>query len=153
MALSFPSNPTSGQVAAVNGRQYTWNGSNAWELYNNTAVHGTTHQTGGTDPIANVVSSPTQITANQNDYSLTGADIYRISSDAARTITGIVAGSSGALILLVNVGSFNITLSHQSASSTAANRIITLWTGDMVLAASAAVSLFYDGTTSRWRVL
>jgi hypothetical protein len=103
--------------------------------------------------LSNVVSSPSQIGANQNDYAIGSGDIFRISSDAARTITGIVAGTSGATILLVNVGSFAITLSHQSSSSTAANRLIVPWAGDCVIAASAAVSLYYDGTTSRWRVL
>jgi hypothetical protein len=103
--------------------------------------------------LANVVSSPSQINANQNDYAVGTGDIFRISSDAARTITGIVAGTSGATILLVNVGSFAITLSHQSSSSTAANRIIVPWAGDCTIAASAALSLYYDGTTSRWRVL
>ena len=107
----------------------------------------------GAGGLSNVVASPSQITANQNDYAIGTADIFRVSSDAARTITGIVAGTSGAMILIVNVGSFAITLSHQSASSTAANRIIVPWAGDCVIAASAAVSLYYDGGTSRWRVL
>jgi hypothetical protein len=103
--------------------------------------------------LSSVVTSPSQISANQNDYAIGTGDIFRVSSDAARTITGIVAGTSGATILVVNVGSFAITLSHQSASSTAANRIIVPWAGDCVIAASAAVSLYYDGGTSRWRVL
>lgn len=182
MPLSFPSSPTSGQQSAQNGRLYQWNGSNAWELVGNVAGHASTHASGGSDAISlaasqitsgtladarlsgnvvlttdtrlsNVVATPTQIGANQNDYAIGTGDIFRISSDAARTITGIVAGTSGATILLVNVGSFAITLSHQSSSSTAANRIIVPWAGDCVIPASGAVSLYYDGTTSRWRVL
>lgn len=31
MPLNFPSNPTNGQTATVNNRQYQWNGS-AWQL-------------------------------------------------------------------------------------------------------------------------
>ena len=31
MSLNFPNNPTNGQVANINGRNYQWNGS-AWQL-------------------------------------------------------------------------------------------------------------------------
>jgi len=150
--MAFPSSPTVGQQVTESGRLYQWSGT-VWNLASVIAGHASTHATGGADTIANVLSTPTQISANQNDYALTGADIYRISSDAARTITGITAATSGTIILLVNVGSYAITLSHQSASSTAANRINTPWAGDCVVAASASVTLVYDNTTARWRVL
>lgn len=150
--MAFPSSPTVGQQVTESGRAYQWTGT-VWNLASVIAGHAATHATGGADVISNVISSPSQITGNQNDYSLTGADIYRLSSDAARTITGISLASSGTIILLVNVGSFAITLSHQSASSTAANRIIVPWSGDCVIAAGASVTLVYDSTTSRWRVL
>ena len=99
------------------------------------------------------ISSPSQITANQNDYSLPAADIVRISANAARDITGFAAGISGQAVLLQNVGSFPITLKHQSASSTAANRIIVPWAGDYVVTADSSAIVVYDSTTSRWRVI
>lgn len=116
-------------------------------------AHASSHQTGGSDAIANVVVSPSQITGNQNDYAPGTGDVFRISSDAARDITGIAAGSSGQAIVLRNVGSFAVTLKHQSASSSAANRILVPWAGDCVIPAEAAVVLTYDATTQRWRVL
>jgi hypothetical protein len=54
------------------------------------------------------VISPTQITSNQNDYnpgSLSVASVLRLSSDASRNITGILAGASGRILKIVNVGS------------------------------------------------
>jgi hypothetical protein len=69
-------------------------------------------------------------------------------------VTGIAAGTSGLAILLVNVGSFALTLKHQSTSSSAANRFTTPWAGDCILAASGGNAvLVYDSTSSTWRVL
>jgi hypothetical protein len=99
------------------------------------------------------VASPSQITANQNDYAGATADINRLSSDAARDITGLSAGTSGQTVVLINVGSFAITLKHQSTSSSAANRILVPWAADYILAADGAAVLVYDATTSRWRVI
>jgi hypothetical protein len=116
-------------------------------------AHASSHQTGGSDAIAPTVASPSQITANQNDYAGATADINRLSSDAARDITGFSGGADGKTLVLVNVGSNTITLKHQSTSSTAANRIIVPWAADYILAADGAAVLVYDNTTSRWRVI
>lgn len=117
-------------------------------------THASTHQTGGADAVANVVNSPTQLSADQNDYTLPAADIVRLDASAARNVTGFAAGTSGQAVLLVNVGSHAITLKHQSTSSTAANRIVVPWAGDYVLDASGGSALVvYDATTSRWRVI
>lgn len=105
----------------------------------------------------NVTVTPSQITSNQNDYALGGqiatADIFRVSSDAARNITGITAGLyDGHAILLRNVGSFAITLTHQDAASSAANRMISPWAGNVVISANSSMLLMYDNTLSRWVV-
>jgi hypothetical protein len=75
-------------------------------------------------------ASPAQITSNQNDYNPSSvncatASTLLINSDAARDITGLAGGVSGCWMILVNNGSFTITLKEQSASSTAANRFST----------------------------
>jgi hypothetical protein len=107
-----------------------------------------------TAPI-NVTVTPAALSANTNDYALaiTSGDIFRISSSAAVNITGITAGLfDGHAILLRNVGSFTITLKHQDTGSTAANRILSAWSGDTVLVANASALLIYDATTARWAV-
>lgn len=119
---------------------------------------GSSGATGPTGPTGSagvaVVASPSQITANQNDYNPGSGDIFRLDADAARSVSGIAGGSSGRCVLLVNVGSFAVTLNHQSASSTAANRIISPTAADYEIAANgASVALFYDATSSRWRVI
>ncbi len=104
---------------------------------------------GGTPTVA----SPSQITSNQNDYAGATADINRLSSDAARDITGFSGGTDGKTLVLVNVGSNTITLKHQDSGSSAGNRIIVPWAADYILAADGAAVLVYDNTTSRWRVI
>lgn len=96
--------------------------------------------------------TPSQITADQNDYAPTGlstAAVIRISSDAARNITGLSAGADGDIKIVENVGSFSITLKDESASSSAANRFAL--TSDQILSADSVVILKYDGTAARWR--
>lgn len=99
------------------------------------------------------VTSPSQITGNQNDYAGCARGVNRISSDAARNITGMAAGSDGEVRVIVNVGSFAITFVHQSTSSTAANRLLVSFGADYLLASNAAVVAIYDNTTARWRLV
>jgi hypothetical protein len=119
------------------------------------AAHESSHRTGGSDPIANVVVSPAEITENTNNYNPGTGDIFRLTANAARNITGIVARTDGAAILLINVDSTDaITLKHASADSTDVNRILVPWEGDYVMSAKGGAALLvYDDTTDRWRVV
>lgn len=102
--------------------------------------------------LVTTANTPAQITGNQNNYAPGEYGVLRLSTDASRTITGIADGVSGRNLWIVNVGSNNLTLSNQSASSSAANRIICAQGADMTLAADDVVHLWYDVTTARWRV-
>jgi len=99
------------------------------------------------------VLSPAQLTANQNNYNpagLASESVMRLTSNASRTITGIVGGTPGRLLTVMNVGSNPIVLKNDDgASSTAANRFAL--TGDLTLAAKETATLMYDTTASRWR--
>ena len=100
------------------------------------------------------IISPAQITADQNNYNPTGfatAETIRLSSDATRNITGLTAGTDGDFITIFNIGSFNIVLNNEHASSTAANRFAL--NSDITLLPNHSVRLSYDGTSARWRVL
>jgi hypothetical protein len=96
--------------------------------------------------------TPATITADAHDYAPSAGDIYRISSDAARNVTGWTAWTDGTVKLLVNVGVNNITLKHQSVSSSASNRFITPSASDYVLLPGAAATIYWDATDSRVRV-
>lgn len=95
--------------------------------------------------------SPAQITANQNDYNPTDLKIGEtlfLNTDAARAVTGLAGGAAGRRVTLINRGSFDLTLSNNSASSTAANRF--LFEADIVMRPYSAIELQYSVTDSRW---
>lgn len=93
-----------------------------------------------------------QITADKNNYDLGAGEFFRLSSDAARNITGIVGGTDNRVINLSNIGAFTITLQNQNAGSTAGNRIITGTGADVALAADDNAILRYDVLSQRWRL-
>jgi hypothetical protein len=116
---------------------------------------------GGDDPrslvagtLVGATLAPPLLMADQHDYGPRDgalASVWRLSSDAPRTVTGIGAGADGQMLTLVNAGGFPITLASNSARSSAANRIITGTGGDRPIAGDRAVSLLYDGASRRWR--
>ncbi len=70
---------------------------------------------------------------------------------AVFSITGITGGREGRLLILLNSVAFAMTLTNESGSSTAANRILTLTGGDVTLrAGTSAAVLLYDDEASRW---
>lgn len=73
---------------------------------------------------------------------------------ATRTFTGLVAGYPGQIVILVNISAGagqRIILSAENASSTAANRFG--FSGSITLFPEDAVTMWYDSTSSRWRLL
>jgi hypothetical protein len=104
------------------------------------------------------VITPDQITSNQNDYAPLGWDsafCLRLSTDATRDLTGIVAPNpaAGRLLFIVNVGSNDITLLHENASSTAENRFLFSGASDVTLTTLSTLLLYYDSIAERWIAL
>lgn len=101
--------------------------------------------------------SPSSIGSNQNNYSPTNwstADIVRLTASSNYDITGFDASASVVRKLLWNVDTTDtLTLKHESASSTAANRIVCPYDLDMKLSPDGAIVIHYDATTARWRAV
>ncbi len=76
--------------------------------------------------------------------------VLRLSSDAARNLTGIVIEQGNDSLYLVNVGSFTISLVH-NATSTATNRFSMPGAANFLLTAGEAIQIWHDPTTDRWR--
>lgn len=101
------------------------------------------------------VVTPSQITSNQDNYSPTGiatANALRLSTDASRDITGILAPSPeyARRLVIENIGSFDIVLKND-VTSTAANRF--KFSADVTLGSNQHVELLYDTTLDRWIML
>lgn len=72
-------------------------------------------------------------------------------SGAAPVVRGIASGAHGRKLVIFATGG-RVTLAHENAGSTAANRITTSSGVDAIVDNGAAVQLVYDGTSSRWRL-
>lgn len=101
------------------------------------------------------VNRPAQLTANQNNYDPGDFDVLTLTSDASRNITGISGGVEGRALYLNNNGTQNIVLVHQSALSSAENRLALpgavnhTMTGNTTGTRTRALLIYHD---SRWRL-
>jgi hypothetical protein len=103
--------------------------------------------------LGGVVTAPI-ITATTDDLAPAGiaqANILRVSTNAARTLTGIAGGANGRVLALMNVGAFELDLEDEGGTSAAANRFTA--PGNIVVPAGTSALLIYDGAVSRWRAI
>lgn len=94
-------------------------------------------------------------TGTLNDVTTTSGRIVKGGvrfTGAAPTVTGFASGVSGRRLNVMTVGG-PLVLANESASSSAANRIVTGTGANLTVAQGSGVSLEYDGTSERWRVL
>lgn len=102
--------------------------------------------------------TPATFGVNQNNFSIgtgsTGGVIQRLAATAgALSITGFGSPLDGRVLIICNVGANAFSLANQSASSTDVNRIITGTGAALSVGVDQSVTLVYDSTTQRWRVL
>jgi len=142
--------------------QFPTAGGNVALLYGNVGVIIISNGSTGGGSLAYTSSTTSAITTNQNNYVLTGSAFQRLNCTAASDITGIAPPSGGAhvdgrMIKVFNVGTANLTLKHNSTSSTAANRMYAASGSDIVLAPNDYAECVYDSTdngsgAAGWRI-
>jgi hypothetical protein len=88
---------------------------------------------------------------NNNINISTGSFIRITGPAAAFTITGIAAGTDGRVVTLYNSTGQNMTIAND-ATSTAANRILTMSGANMVTTGAGTVTMIYSTTDARWIV-
>jgi len=89
----------------------------------------------------------TSATINQLS-SATG--VIRMTGSTTTTINGIAAGVDGQHLVIHNVSSANVTISHESGSATAADRITIASALAAIIPANGIARLTYDSGSSRW---
>lgn len=95
------------------------------------------------------------LAAQQNDFAAGNATACRFTSTGAQNLTGIVPPSTteGWLMIVVNADTTdNLTLVHESASSSANNRFSLPGTTNRVLTPGGMAMLWYDVSSTRWRI-
>ena len=95
------------------------------------------------------------IPASSNDMNFDAAgnliSLVRLASAAAPfTITGFAGGQNGKLLTIYNATGQTLSVAHQSASSVAANRIITGTGATVLIPSGGSVDFKYSPTDARW---
>jgi hypothetical protein len=96
------------------------------------------------------------LAADADDYDLIVGTVFNLlTSGGARSVTGILGGTEGRVIQIVNVGTDYIYLVNESSSSTATARILTALPAGATfnLAPNMSVFLSYNNTVNRWLVM
>lgn len=107
--------------------------------------------------LGNAIISPSQITSDQDNYNPTGIEStthLRISGDnGIRAITGIDASAITTLQkIILNIGSYPIYFPMDHPDSTSTNRF-TGNSGDFILHPGMSVTIWYDTTSTKWRII
>lgn len=88
-----------------------------------------------------------------NDFNPGSGAVVRLTPSAAINITGLVAGTDGQMRIIYNAGGSNVSLLHNSTSSTAGNRFFLYNSASSyVLLPNCGVTVVYDATSQVWRV-
>jgi hypothetical protein len=86
------------------------------------------------------------------DWKIAAGNVVRLSTSAATTLTGLsVLSPANRELVLINVGHGIVVLKSQDSASAAAYRFALV--GTLELSANAAVSLWYDAQSARWRAI
>lgn len=91
-------------------------------------------------------------TGTINDFNRAGNSVIRFNGIGSIILNGITGGTDGLIVHIYTT--FNITqlsLGNQNGGSQTENQIIT--GGGVVLFNDGAITLIYDGTSQKWRVL
>lgn len=103
------------------------------------------------------IISPTAIGTNQNNYNPTSfstCNVVRQSLTTGCALTGLAARSAGQRVRIYNISTSanTLTLNHEDGASTADNRFICPNLANFALRAGGMALVWYDGTSTRWRV-
>jgi len=99
-------------------------------------------------------NTPPSLAANTDDLAVTDIEktiVLRLSASGNYSLSGLAPANDNFayMVYISNVGTSNITIKNNSASSIAANRF--LLGGNKTLQSDEGVLLFYDPVSKRWR--
>ena len=132
----------SGNPTVPDGTPY----NNTWKQAMATAINVMS-----LDRIFITAVSPTIWAASQNNFAMGNTCLATISASTPVNLTGMVPVVANQILVLVNVGSFTITILHDNASSTATNRFFMTGGVNISMPSNAVRGFVYVGQLSRWR--
>jgi len=90
------------------------------------------------------------MTGDVDDFDLDDCGILRVTPDDVRDFTGFAGGTDGRVLTIYNMATHKINILDACTASTAANRFSHV--SDLELSQYDPVEIWYDGTSSRWRL-
>lgn len=92
------------------------------------------------------------LSSSQNDLDVGNKAVVRVDATSPDlTISGILAGSDGQILMMYNTGE-PFSLLNNSEESEEGNRIIIFGGEDFVLDTDSGITLLYDSTSGAWRL-
>lgn len=82
----------------------------------------------------------------------TATSFVKITGALATTVLGLGSGFDGKRVIVHNGSSGSLTIKHQDAGASAADRVITPTAADLVVLTNRSTELVYDSNQSRWVV-
>lgn len=133
-----------------------WDNTNKRLMLGNSASPNTRLDVDG-DFATRQYNYPTSVSGTLNNVNFDGSNnqtsFVRIqTATGGFNITGVVGGADGKLLTIMNATSQIMTMVNQSASSTAANRILTGTGVNIPIPSGGIVNMIYSATDSRWQV-
>ena len=99
------------------------------------------------------VGTTTATTTAVNNFVIPTTEVVKITSSTGNfTISGIAGGVSGRKLILYNATGNRMSITDDDGNSSAANRILTM-SGSINGNRQNNVTMFYDGSQSRWVVI
>lgn len=124
---------------------------------NNQCIFGVATNTFGTVPTTGFPSLAATSAvalvngANNNLTGIVNSNLVFINGPSATfSITGVSGGTDGAIVTLYNTTAYAMTISNNSGSSSAGNKIVTGTGADVVLSGTGSVTVQYQASLSQW---
>ncbi len=111
--------------------------------------------TGGPFAFTGVVSPTSLPNGNTNNWAPTGiasAIVVRVTADVGAFLTGITALGAGQMVTLMNIGTNDLTITHEDGSSTAEHRFLLPNGATITLRDNGSITFWYDVQSQRYRV-
>lgn len=99
------------------------------------------------------ISADISTTGTLNDLDFGTGSLVRFSGASTQTVTGLANGADGRILTIINAAAQAMNINNEDGGSTAANRIVTGTGGNISVASGSSLTLIYDSSDSRWRVI
>lgn len=143
---------SSGQVLTVSSGVPTWAAAGGGSVTAGTNIQNVS----GTISALTKTVSDSSMTGFKNNYAPTGwgtdVSVLRLSASDFIFLTGLSAGADNQRVEIRNVGTVSIGLSTKDTASSASNRF-DFGDSDYIIFPDRSVTVVYDATLSRWRLL